>query len=356
MNELLIQILNKGSNYTQGEILYARNYFQYASAFLKSRPISFVYDKCDFLAVDWQDLQDPYPIPWNDVNIIFVETYHQIVETSYKLDTTKKYIFVAESYIDELVFKEQFSDFNVLGYFYNFKEVYDYGTELFSPRSHLNWITREDNHLHDFFCLIGRRTSLRSRIVMNLLKGNTTNSLIKYQGNILSTPNEAVSYDIGNYSSVSFYNDFYNVPGGMTRYSKVIQESLYNNFKYEVQIETDPRQGDGWDFVEYHITEKTIKPLLMNKPCLMLGPAGYNQWLRDMFDIDLSHGNFDLSFDQISNGLQRADAFAAEALNHIDSGILPDDLQSLKNLNGLKLISKKSSEEFIKLYNLLISL
>lgn len=356
MNELLIQILNKRSNHPQGEILHARTFFQYASTLLKSRPISFVYEPCDFLAVDWNDLIDPYPIPWNDINIIFTETYHQIAEAIYKLDPEKKYIFVSESYIEDSVFKEQFGNLNVLGYFYNFKESYDYGIELFSPQSHLNWIRRKDNNIHDFFCLIGRRTNLRSRIAMNLLKGNSSNSLIKYHGETLSDPNQDETYDFGNYASVNFYNDYYNIPGGMTKYSKLIQESLYNNFKYEVQIETDPRLGEGWNFVEYHVTEKTIKPLLMNKPCLMLGPQGYNQWLKDSFDIDLSHGNFDLSFDQIASDTQRVDTFVAEAIKHTGTDIKSNHVQSLKNFYGLRLISKKSSEQYIDLYNLLISL
>lgn len=294
-------------------------------------------DSGDILAITNRDLEGINNIPWATTNVIIAETCQQIYDYSYKLDQTKAYIFLTESWINFDHLKEKFYGIPIIGHYAVFNEIFNYGSELFHPRSYLTILPKSnEDPEYDFFCLIGRRTKLREKFIYALKKIDLSNSLVKFNGYPLDTSGAPKKLDVLDYQSGFFTSS----EQGMKIPSKLIQSSLYNNFKFELQFETDSTGGEGWDLTEYHVTEKTIKPLLMGKPCLMFGPWNYNTWL-STFEIDLGHGNFNFSYDSISNDRARVDA-------------LVDYLGSI-NFSSIK--SKKECQDknmlgFIELCNL----
>jgi hypothetical protein len=327
---------------------FFRSTFNYFSNLFNDAPIEWG-STGDILAVTNVDLNGFDDISWAETNIIFAETCQQIYDLSYRLDRTKAYIFVTESWIDFDHLKEKFYGIPLIAHYAVLNEVFNYGYELFSVNSHIS-ASEKSKELpeHDFFCLIGRQSTLRGRFIYELARHNLSNSLVKYNGNVIGNSGAPETLDRLDYKNGFFNADTETDTIKMTP-SKIIQSSLYNNFKAEVQFETDSVGGQGWDLTEYHVTEKTLKPLIMGKPCVMYGPVGYLQWLQT-FGIDIGHSNFDIDYDSIVNDQQRAVA-VAEQVKHIDfDNVIPDTEQHYRNLVGLHRLCDLGKENTVNLY------
>lgn len=287
-------------------------------------------------------------IPWEDVNIICAETCQQIYDNLYRLDKTKAYIFLTESWVDLDHLKEKCYGIPIIAHYSVFNEILNYGSELFQARSYLSTLTNITHSAeYDFFCLIGRKTNLRTNFMFNLSKLDLTNSLVKYNGQMVAGSGALEKFD-----KLDYRTGFYNPNAsyiGMSVPSKLIQEDLYKNFKYEIQFETDSTGGNGWDLIEYHITEKTIKPLIMGKPCLMFGPVNYNSWL-STFDIDLGHGNFDYKYDSIPNDFDRAAGMITYAKDLVPNNIQHNSAQHDKNMLGFLKLCNTSRAACVDMY------
>lgn len=288
-------------------------------------------------------------IPWEDINIICAETCQQIYDNQYRLDNTKSYIFLTESWVDFDHLKEKFYGIPLIAHYCVFNEVLNYGSELFQARSHLSLLTDipKDAAEYDFFCLIGRKTKLRSNFMFNLSKLDISKSLVKYNGQLVTGSGAPENFDRLDYST-GFY-DGATVHHGMTSPPKLVQEALYKNFKFEIQFETDSSLGNGWDLVEYHVTEKTIKPLIIGKPCLMFGPVGYHAWLNN-FGIDLGHDNFNVEYDSVANDSARASAM----INYIKTVDIDSVVYNLdchdKNMLGFLKLCYQSKAACVEMY------
>ena len=344
-----IRILNHNSeNCTITAGHFFRDIIKYFSRLFKDSAIEWG-DGGDILAVTNVDLDKEYNIQWSEINIVFAETCQQIYDLSYKLDQTKAYIFVTESWVNFDHLKEKFHGLPLIAHYAVFNEVFNYGYELFSIKSHLSTVQKsKDPAEHDFFCLIGRQSTLRGRFIHDLARHNLSNSLVKYNGSVVGNSGVSEKLDCLDYKSGFFDTAADSDMLGMLP-SKLIQSSLYNNFKAEIQFETDSVGGRGWDLTEYHVTEKTLKPLIMSKPCVMYGPVGYLQWLQT-FGIDLGHGNFDIDYDSITNDQQRAQA-VAEQIKKIDfDKVVPSTEHYHRNLVGLHQMCDFSKENTVNLY------
>jgi hypothetical protein len=304
----------------------------------------------DILAVTNVDLDREYNIQWAEINIVFAETCQQIYDLSYRLDQTKAYIFVTESWVNFDHLKEKFYGLPLIAHYAVFNEVFNYGYELFSIKSHISTLEKpKELPEHDFFCLIGRQSTLRGRFIHSLTQHDLSNSLVKYNGSVIGNSGASEKFDRLDYKNGFFDTSTQIGVNGITP-SKVIQSSLYNNFKAELQFETDSVGGQGWDLIEYHVTEKTLKPLIMSKPCMMYGPVGYLQWLQT-FGIDLGHGNFDVKYDSIVNDQQRA-AAVAEQVKQVDfDKVGPSTEQHHSNLVGLHRLCDLGKENTVNLYH-----
>lgn len=342
-----IKILNYlNENCTFRKSNFFRDIFDYFSEILNDESIEWA-DQGNILAVTNIDLESPGEISWLDINLIVAETCQQIYDFSYKLDYTKSYIFVTESWVDMSDLKEKFYGLPIIAHYAVFNEIFNYATELVSPRSHITVLEpATDNPAYDFFCLIGRQTNLRRRFIYELAKQDLSNSLVKFYGNIVGNSGAPEKFDLLNYQT-NFFGGFHH--GGMSIPSKLIQASLYNNFKLEVQFETDALGGQGWDLIEYHVTEKTLKPLIMGKPCVMFGAVGYHKWLKQ-YNIDLSLGNFKTDFDSIENDQQRV-AAVASLIHEIEfDKVVPNVQQHQQNMLGMHQLCNFSKQNTVSLY------
>lgn len=346
-----IKVFNK-ENVRTFELSQISGYFSYCAQLFNDAAINWNATEGKILAVTHEDLRDKSFIPWQDINLIFAETCQQIYDYQYKFDYTKSYVFVTESATDFELLKQKFPGVALIHHFTVFNEVLDYGRELFSLQSHLSTFkipnTQPD---FDFFCLIGRRSKLRGRFVAKLSTLNLEKSLLKYHGEVLAKSGAPSHFDQFNYTSKNFYSDYHMVQSGMTLYSKIVQPQLYTNFRFEIQYETDAFDGVGWEIKEYHVTEKTIKPLIMRKPCLMYGAQHYHQWL-NTYNIDLGHGNFDTAqFDGVESDMERIDELIKYLRQRSDfESILPNQESFQKNIFGLYQLSQLSFDNTRKLY------
>lgn len=342
-----IKILNhQDANCTFVKGNFFRDCFNYFSEFFEDEPFEWG-DQGNLLAITNVDLDSVQDIPWSDYNLIVAETCQQIYDLSYKLDYSKAYIFVTESWADPETLKNKFYGLPLVAHYAVFNEVFNYGAELFAAKSHMTTLEITDQlPEYNFFCLIGRQTNLRRRFIHEIAKQDLSKCLVKYYENVIGNSGAPPTLDRLNYRR-GFFDSGYHY--GMSSPSKLIQSSLYNNFKLEVQFETDATGGQGWDLVEYHVTEKTLKPLIMGKPCLMFGPNGYQKWL-SQFNIDLSLGNFETDFDSIEVDQARAIA-AASLVGLIDfDKIKPNQQQHQQNILGMHQLCNLSKSNVLSLY------
>lgn len=345
-----IQILdpNLGSC-TIGPGHFFRDIFEYFSIVFKDEPFEWTGEKANILAVTNVDLNSLQEISWADTNLVFAETCQQIYDLSYKLDFSKSYIFITESWIDFELLKDKFYGLPLIKHYGVFNEVFNYGSDLFTVKNQLTWVEKSiEQPAYDYFCLIGRLSKLRGRFIYELAKHNLSNSLVKYNGKVVGNSGAPAELDKLDYQNGFFSADSNLAVGGVLP-SKLIQSNLYNNFRAEVQFETDSIGGQGWDLKEYHVTEKTLKPLIMNKPCLMYGPVGYIEWL-SKFGIDLGHGNFNYGYDAIEDDINRVCAVVNEIKNVNWAEVVPNNECSIQNLLGLHKLSESSKQRCIELY------
>lgn len=334
------------------DITHVKIFFEYASKFLAKPDISWVTDvTTSIMAVSAETYRGPTP-NWHDINIVSGETYDQIYRFARHFDLSKSYIFVVESCANASELNRVFSGIKVIQHVSMFKEVHMYGSEQFTPWTALSWANNNSTSPeYDFFTIIGRQSKLRSHLIDQLLQLDISESLVKYNGNSYASCDSIKTFDQFNYRGPQFNYERFNDAGMTSLLPKIIQPTLYNNFKFEVQCETDTSRSGGWEIQEYHVTEKTLKPLIANKPCLMLGAKGYNNWL-NTFGIDLGHGQFDMMYDSIDNDYQRASTMIEQLPNIINNNnISPVDDVYANNLYGLRKLSDFSINNYKKLFD-----
>jgi hypothetical protein len=347
-----IQTLNANNSIVRKQN-FAIQYMDYCTEFFLRSPVVYSTNPGKILAVDYTELASHTKINWSAVNVIFAETVQQIYDYRVLLDKNCSYIFVTESWCDLDSLRKKFA-VNILDHCTIFNEVMDYGRELFQFESHLAAIDLQHRPTpeYDFFCLIGRRSNLRSSMINQLAQLDMSQSLIKYHGQVLNN-SAATDCDNFSYEQHNFYNEYHVVQFGLTLLSKLVQPQFYNRFRFEVQVETDPYgEHMGWDLQEFHVTEKTLKPLIMNKPCLMLGPCGYHAWLAT-HGIDLGHRNFDVDqFDCIEHEHDRMLAMVKLLKQTNFKLVQPSVEQHVHNLAGLHSladVSKSGARRFEQL-------
>jgi len=353
-----MQIQTLGPGNLRGELDTIKNFIGLSAAIKSDPTITWSDESGDILAVDWYDLDHRTYIPWKDINIVVTETFQQIFDGLKVFDLTKSYILVTESYADPDVIKKALPDLKIIKTFTRFVEIFEYGQGTFNPVHQYTWAQSSKREpVYDFFCLIGRLSWLRSHMINRLSTFDLSNSLVKYSGKQVDK-SLAPNLDLVDYDPKTFYfdgNTFNETPWLIP--AKLIPVELYQKFYFEIQHETDPYYGRGWQIQEFHLTEKTIKPLIMGVPCLMLGATGYNTWLSESFGIDLSLGQFDMSFDTITNNMQRVDLMLSQIPNLIKNKVSLDTQdQHAKNMAGFNKLRDFNLQQFRELYNLVQSL
>ena len=336
----------------RGELSLIQKFFDLSSEINQAPSIAWSSTSGNILAVDWHDLQHQYIIPWKDVNIVVTETFQQGVDAIKLFDLSKSYILVTESFAEPSVVKSMLPALKIIKTFTRFVEVFEYGQQLYNPVGQYAWahdIKREP--MHDFFCLVGRESRPRRHLVTLLTMYDLSNSLVKYRGKQLPQ-SKAPDLDLRSYDPTTFYflgNTFKATP--WLTPAKLIPVEFYRKFYFEIQYETDPYYSEGWQMAEFHLTEKSIKPLIMGVPCLMLGAVGYNTWLKEMFDIDLSLGQFDMSFDHCVDNLSRIKQMVSQIPNLINNKVsLTTQDRHAKNMLGFARLRDFNLQQLRDLY------
>ncbi len=343
------------------ELGFLTRFMDFCEATHGHKPTEWSETKGDVLVVCWHDLKFQEKIAWQDVNIVIAETYFQIKHFKHKFDPSRSYIFVVESWIEPNVLAQEFEGLNVTNYTV-FHEVFPVFNELFQPVSQWTWVIDHDrNPKYNFFCTIGRKTLSREKLVKNLRFIDLSKALVKYHGAIMiesGAPDlDAVGYDT---DPEKMFQASVALPTGINvTPAKVIQSSLYHNFKYEVQHETDAARHyikDAWPVTEFHLTEKTLKPLIAGVPCLMYAAPGFHTWLKSL-KIDLGLGVFAHDFDNIADPGKRMDGLIEELKAKQDLPLPKFDLEKYEsNMIGVRRLSDLSINNLKSLYNLLKSL
>lgn len=350
-----IKILNANSeNCNIGVNQYYRSLFNTFASVRNDNLIEWG-NEGSILAVTNQDLTSLQTIDWHEINLIFAENCQQIFDFAFLLDMTKSYIFVTESFVDFEILKKKFMGFPLLAHYCVLNEVFEYGSLFFNANTYYSLIEQcsiDANFEYDFFCLIGRPSGLRNKFIHALAKKDLSRCLVKYNGKVWGTSGADPRLDALDYQN-GFFNNGQQI--GLQLPSKMIQASLYQNFRAEIQFETDAIGGQGWDIPEFHVTEKTLKPLLMSKPCMMFGPPGYLSWLLTQ-GIDLGHGCFDQTYDHIVNDSERLYSMidVIDTVNWED--VKPNANQLSKNILGLHKLSQLSKTACVDLYKKLLHL
>jgi hypothetical protein len=341
------------------ELSTIKDFFNLSASIKSHNQITWSLSDGDILAVDWSDLGQFTSIPWKDINLVVTETFQQVVDAIDLFDTTRSYILITESYADPTVVKSALPTLKIINTFTRFIEVFEYGQSMFNTVNQYIWaqdFKREPKY--DLFSLIGRGSWSRSHLIFHLCKHDLENSLVKYKGK-QQLQSKAPDLDPNSYNPAIFYcagNTFPETP--WLSPSKIIPIKLYQQFYFEVQHETDPYHSNtGWQMAEFHLTEKTIKPLLMGVPCLMLGAVGYNSWLLESFGIDLSLGQFNMNFDKITDNSTRIQSMVMQLPELIKNKVsLNTQDQHAKNLIGFNKIRDFNLQQCRNLYNFVNSL
>ncbi len=291
-----------------------------------------------------------------DINVIVVETLNQFTTIVNELDPSKKYIIFSESYWDV---EDQSIDLNY-ELIYIPWDLIDCQNRL-ANRSNLYFHLLDLDFLsryqpqYDFLCLVGRSKTWRDQFVEKLVnKLNLDNTLTSYYGQCLGNQ-DLLSIDIPYERSNSkneFENKFYKpikIPDTNLTYnlSYFTKNELFYSTKFSVVVETEAL------LKEYHVTEKTIKCIILGHPFVVIGTPGYLKFLHGL-GFTTYNDIFDESYDSIQDLESRMDA-VIDVIKTLQTQVFDiDKLRNIqnKNLNALiKLRNSDTYEKFLGLFN-----
>jgi hypothetical protein len=272
------------------------------------------------------------PIPWRDINVILAETYWQIQHYRELLDPSKRYITVCDSWAEAADIQAAFPDLDFVANFTWFNDPNFFLDRLTFNDAWFRPVSKStQSRPYRTFGLIGRKDAYRDRLILSLRKKYLKNSLIKYAGQVVIS-------DMPDLDTWSFADPTFHRPTGEDhRYGCYQpQMALYENFQFETAIETTAWIKGGWPIPEYTITEKTLRPMLLGMPCLMLAPAGYHRWLNETWGIDLGLGCFTHTSDGVSSDHLRLGQFVDQAADLVRDGIPDPSADQIKaNIRAL---------------------
>lgn len=275
----------------------------------------------DLQRAEQQDLT----IAWRDVNIIVIETYWQLAWYRDLIDARHQYVVIADTWMCDKVFETNFAWLPTIARFY-FKydsyEILRYLTEL-DPAWHVSTRSLRSKPWSTF-ALLGRKDLYRDRFVFRAAAETPHHSLIKYRGRAMF--NSAEDLDPRPYNRLNFFEPL----GDKYRTGSFdIPVDLYHEFRFETVVETTMWHDGGWPFVEYNISEKTLKPVMAGVPALILAPQGYHAWLSRQLGIDVTCGLFAHEVDNEPDDMVRQDrliqqmcALARELDQEPDPGVI----------------------------------
>lgn len=276
----------------------------------QSNIVNFTYSHNGIPIYDVFELFNNDIIKFQEINIIFTETLRQLLSIQDRLDNTKKYIIFSESHWDVKKYSFKY-DYELI---YVPWDIIDCQYRL-ANRSNLYYHLHNLNLLDtysptfDFLCLAGRAKPWRDKFISKLSnKINLSNSLTSYYGKSIGNNKLLdidIPYDRVN-SKTEFENKFYKqqiIPNTHIKYtlSNLTKNELFYNTKFSIIVETEA------ELEEYHVTEKTMKCLILGHPFVVIGTPFYLKYLHSL-GFTTYNSIFDESYDNILDLQDRMDA------------------------------------------------
>jgi len=287
------------------------DYYQYVQNIQYGENITkFNFVKNGIPIYDIFEIYSNVNLKFKNLNIIVVETLRQFLSIQDKLDSNKKYIVFSESHWDT---QKYTIDLNY-ELIYVPWDLIDCQNRL-ANRSNLYFHLIDLDMLskyqpkYDFLCLAGRSKLWRDKFVDKLVNElDLKNSLTSYYGKCLGNSDLLkldIPYERSN-SKVEFEEKFYqpiNVPDTNYKYnlSYFTKNELFYQTKFSLVVETEA------ELQEYHITEKTMKCIMLGHPFVVMGTPYYLEFLHSLGFVTYSN-IFDESYDRILDLDSRMDA------------------------------------------------
>jgi hypothetical protein len=337
------------------------DYYQSFKQILHGGPridFSFTNDFTDrsILIVDVFEFQKNKKFKYQNTNIIVVETLRQLINLvdQNSFDLTKKYFIFSESYWNEKEYQWPGFDYKLI---YTSWEIEDIKNRLANSSNLYHYVLDIDvpkqyNPKYDFLCLAGRGKRWRD-VFINKLRSEVdlSNSLTSYFGKSLGNPS-LLELDIP-YSrdSKKFEDEFY-CPIGDYKHKYVLsyftRPELFVQSKFSIVVETEAENN------EYHITEKTLKCLVVGHPFVVIGTPGYLNFIRDLGFVTCDH-LFPEDYDKIINLEKRINAVVDLAKTlQISYNFYREDLITMQTHNLRNLFQLKNTpayDKFLELFN-----
>lgn len=158
-----------------------------------------------------------------------------------------------------------------------------------------------------FSCLIGTTKPARDTFVKKLISNvKNKNYILNYSGKEFGQPSRDidVNYDYDNFLALRPIKTNYCI-------AFTIPIEMFNRAKINLVVETNT-----YDFKEVHLTEKTMKPLMLGCPFVVLSSYKFLEYLKNLGFK--TYGEFwSEEYDNIQNLDDRIDAII-EVINYID--------------------------------------
>jgi hypothetical protein len=333
------------------------DYYQSVQSILyDAAKIKFEFGKEGIPVYDIFEFRNDKKIEFSDINVIVVETFRQFKTIIDLLDKSKEYI----------IFSESFWNVNKYDFGMNYQLIYmpwdvvDCQNRLANRSSlyfHLLDLNFFSNYSpkYKFLCLAGRSKNWRDTFI-NKLKSqcDLSDTLTSYYGNCLGDKSLIeldLPYDRSS-SKLEFENKFYQpiqVPDTTHKYnlSYFTKNELFYLSKFSVIVETEA------ELEEYHITEKTLKCLMLGHPFVVIGTPGYLKFLHGL-GFTTCNELFDESYDSIIDLDNRMDAVIKLTKHLCDQNFDVNKLKEIqeKNLNALiRLRDADIYKKFLDLFN-----
>ena len=333
------------------------DYYQHVQRLLYNTDIvKFNFTSNGIPIYDVFEIENNDDLVFCDTNIIVTETLKQLKKIAHKLDQNKKYIIFSESYWDTEKTKIDL-DYQLIYMPWDLVDCQNRlanRSNLYFHLIDLDFLSRY-NPSYDFLCLIGRSKPWRNDFVKKLQSTiNLENSLTSYYGTCLGNKellNLDIFYERSN-SKEEFENKFYQtivIPETNLKYnlSYFTKNELFYSTKFSLVVETEA------ELEEYHVTEKTMKCIMLGHPFVVMGTPGYLKFLHSMGIITFND-IFDESYDSILDLETRMDA-VIKLVNYLKT--MKFNIEQLrdiqnKNINTLiKLRDVTTYQKFLGLFN-----
>jgi hypothetical protein len=328
MNELRINFENSSINEIIKRYYCYKDYCKYYEND-NTEPIQFIQDP-NGIPCFWFD--DIDKINATDSNIVIIDIPTEGIhcaDTFNQYDTTKKYILVSNGWWDVTRWHLDI-DYELL--LWNVT-LYNYQEQVVNARW-MNFFV-DKNYRYDtkpfLFCSTVGVTKPFRDLLVDKIQQNVINKnfILNYDGKQLAQNSRHldIAYDFEQYDSYKPFVEEYTI-------SASIPIKLYNECYFNLIVESN---GDLPN--EFHISEKTIKPLMIGMPFIMAAGPGYLKHIRNLGFK--TYSNFwSEDYDEIENTEDRVDAIVAliNSLNDFDWAYHKSGLEEIANFNKLHFV------------------